>query len=55
MEYGKPFGVGMAGGATLFGISAGYGWFILVALVVTLVTIVLIRQYFRRGKVSGAR
>ena len=55
MDYGKPFGVGVAGGTTVFGISMGYGWLILAAVAVTVVGIVVIRYFFRRHKNLGSK
>lgn len=55
MDYGKPFGVGVAGGTTVFGISMGYGWLILAAVAVTVIGIVVIRYFFRRHKNLGSK
>ncbi len=50
MDYGKPFGIGLTGGATILGVSVGYGWLILGAVAVTIALIVAIRVLFRRNK-----
>ena len=55
MDYGKPFGVGVAGGATVLGVSVGYGWLILAAVAATIIGIVAIRYFFRRGKDINSR
>jgi len=50
MQYGKAFGVGTSGGVALFGISIGYGWIVLGALIITIALIFAIRYFFRRNK-----
>jgi hypothetical protein len=55
MDYGKPFGIGLTGGATILGVSVGYGWLILGAVTVTVLVIIAIRTFFRRNKDINSR
>jgi len=50
MQYGKPFGVGATGGVVVLGMSIGYGWVVLGALVITTGLIIAIRYFFRKNK-----